>query len=103
MILSQFASRLSGHSPTPKHILQASRARGWGGKMAQKGDFAVAGSFAIASVLKKYIRAFLGIFLPLDFPYDLFLRLYFDERFYSPCNFALKDRGHASQHPASCL
>ncbi len=36
-------------SSIPKHILQASRAWGWGGKMAQKGDFAVAWSFAIAS------------------------------------------------------
>ncbi len=36
--------------PIPEHILQASRARGWGGKMAQKGDFAVAGTFAIASL-----------------------------------------------------
>ncbi len=35
--------------PIPEHILQASRARGWGGKMAQKGDFAVAVSFATAS------------------------------------------------------
>ncbi len=51
MILSQFASRLSGRGPIHEHIRQVSRARGWGGKMAQKGDFAVAGSFAIASLL----------------------------------------------------
>ncbi len=56
MILSQFASRLSGRGPIPEHILQASRARGWGGKMAQKGDFAVAWSFAIAS--KVYFLGF---------------------------------------------
>ncbi len=51
MILSQFASRLSGRRPIPEHILQASRALGWGGKMAQKSDFAVAWSFAIASLV----------------------------------------------------
>jgi len=50
MILSQFASRLSGRGPIPEHILQASRARGWGGKMAQKGDFAGSGNFATASL-----------------------------------------------------
>ncbi len=52
MILSQFASRLSGRGPTPRAHTPASRARGWGGKMAQKGDFSVAWSIAIASFNK---------------------------------------------------
>ncbi len=55
MILSQFASRLSGRCPIPEHIFQASRARGWGGKMAQNGDFAVAWSLQLPL---KFIRFF---------------------------------------------
>jgi len=56
MILSQFASRSSGPASIPEHILQASRARGWGGKMAQKGDFAGSVSFAIASMICKDLK-----------------------------------------------
>ena len=49
MILSQFASRDSDQSPVPEHILECSRARGWGGKMTQKGVSAMRWSFATGS------------------------------------------------------
>ncbi len=39
----------SGQSPAPEHILNVSRARGQGGKMAQKGVFAMCWSFATGS------------------------------------------------------
>ena len=50
MILNQFAGAASALYPAAEHILLVSRARRQGGKMAQKGDFAGAGSFATASV-----------------------------------------------------
>ena len=49
MILSQFASRHRRPCPTPEHNSQPSRARGWDGKMAQKGDFSGGRTFATGS------------------------------------------------------
>ena len=51
MILSQFASRVSDQSPAPEHILKWSRARVRGGKMTQKGVFAMCWSFATGSLV----------------------------------------------------
>ncbi|MBS0629552.1 MAG: hypothetical protein JSS30_04925 [Verrucomicrobia bacterium] len=42
----------SGQGPAPEHILEVSRARGQGSKMAQKGDFAAHRSSAITSLVK---------------------------------------------------
>src|SRR5262245_10357440 len=50
MILSQFAGHVSGQSPAPEHHTQTSRARGWGGKMAQKGVFNNVSSYARGSM-----------------------------------------------------
>jgi hypothetical protein len=49
MILSQFVGAGLARYPATENILQASRARRPGGKMAQKGDFAEVDRFAIAS------------------------------------------------------
>lgn len=56
MILSQFAGAASAPFPIAEHILQASRARLWGGKMAQKGGFAGAGSVAIGSKIQEIFQ-----------------------------------------------
>ncbi len=50
MILSRFASCVSDKSPAPEHILKWSRARVRGGKMTQKGVFAMHWSFATGSL-----------------------------------------------------
>ena len=52
MILSHFASRIAAEIPAPSTYSSQSRARGWDGKMGQKGVFAVCRSFAIASLAK---------------------------------------------------
>jgi len=49
MILSQFVGAAMRPGPHRQAHTQVSRAWRWGDKMAQKGDFAGAGSFATAS------------------------------------------------------